>query len=273
MPRQVPPSDSALVRYLLGTLPREDEERFDELSIVDPEFAERLRAIEHDLADAYVRGELSGSDRERWQQRHLISSQGLEDLQLAEALAARERRQAGRRPSLTFFWGLAAAAVVALVTVAAYLAIQRHTAPPASVVATGAPTKAPGAPAALPQPQRTPPAAESLFVALTLAPSTRSLAEPPTLVVPAGTSDVRLTLRLEPNVYSRYDVAIRDLTSSAIVWRAAHLEAGQTADGKALAVTIPAATLQSRRYLISVTGVDADRSEVVGTYPLTVVLE
>ena len=69
------PSDATLVRYLLGTLPREDEERFDELSIVEPGFAERLRAIEHDLADA-TRGAnclnpiVSGMSSDFWR-RHM----------------------------------------------------------------------------------------------------------------------------------------------------------------------------------------------------------
>jgi hypothetical protein len=54
------PLDPLLVRYLVGALPDHETERLDELSVADDEFAIRLRAAEHDLVDAYVRGELSG---------------------------------------------------------------------------------------------------------------------------------------------------------------------------------------------------------------------
>ena len=47
--------------YLLGQLPESETERLDELSITDDECAERIRAVEHDLVDAFARGELAGS--------------------------------------------------------------------------------------------------------------------------------------------------------------------------------------------------------------------
>jgi anti-sigma-K factor RskA len=40
------PDDATLARYVLGTLPAGEAERFDELSIADTEFADRVRAIE-----------------------------------------------------------------------------------------------------------------------------------------------------------------------------------------------------------------------------------
>ena len=46
--------------YLLGQLPESEAERLDELSITDDECAERIRAVEHDLVDAFARGELEG---------------------------------------------------------------------------------------------------------------------------------------------------------------------------------------------------------------------
>ena len=54
--------DRLLTRYLLGALPDEEVERLDELCIVDEELATRLQALENDLVDAYVRGEVSGED-------------------------------------------------------------------------------------------------------------------------------------------------------------------------------------------------------------------
>src|SRR5215470_46098 len=64
------PDDEMLVRYLVGTTTDEETEALDELSIVDEAFAERLRAAEHDLVDAYASGELSVVARGPRQSRH-----------------------------------------------------------------------------------------------------------------------------------------------------------------------------------------------------------
>jgi hypothetical protein len=271
MPTQAPPSDATLVRYLLGTLPHGDEERFDELSVVDPRFAERLRAIEHDLADAYARGELSQPDRQRWERRFLSSPQGRDDLRLAEALAARERRGPVRRPSLPWTWGLAAAAsLAAIATVTSYLIVQRRAMPPAPSSATVAPERRPDIQRTAPEKPNAP-SAEPRFVALTLAPALRSLAEPPRLVIPAGTTEVRLTLRLEPNEYSRYDVSIGDVASHEDIWMVAGIDALRTPDGKVLNAVVPASALRSGRYLVTVRA--GRQREIIESYPLSIVLQ
>src|SRR5262245_30770877 len=65
--------DEQLTRYLLGLLPDEEAQRFDEASIVDDEVAMRLRVVEHDLVDAYVTGTLAGSTLEQFQSQYLAS--------------------------------------------------------------------------------------------------------------------------------------------------------------------------------------------------------
>ena len=66
--------DQLLTRYLLGTLPAEEAERLDQLSIVDEELAARLSAVEYDLVDAYVRGEARGEDLARFESFYLSSA-------------------------------------------------------------------------------------------------------------------------------------------------------------------------------------------------------
>lgn len=66
-------TDARLVDYLLGRLPDEESEPLDELSIADEEFAWRLRAVENDLVDAYVRGDLDTATRERFKVFYLAS--------------------------------------------------------------------------------------------------------------------------------------------------------------------------------------------------------
>jgi hypothetical protein len=50
--------DQYFARYLLGLLPAEATNRMDEMSVVDTAIALRLRVVEDDLVDAYVRGTL-----------------------------------------------------------------------------------------------------------------------------------------------------------------------------------------------------------------------
>jgi len=65
--RDTPLDDQQLVRYLLGLLPPHEADRFDEASVVDDEVAARLRGVEDDLVDAYVRGTLAIDLRERFE--------------------------------------------------------------------------------------------------------------------------------------------------------------------------------------------------------------
>ena len=81
------------VQYLLGTLSESETERLDELSFTDDEFAESLRAAENDLVDAYVRGELSEAERQRFGSHYLGTARKRERVKFAQGLhewAARE---------------------------------------------------------------------------------------------------------------------------------------------------------------------------------------
>src|ERR1700737_3619454 len=80
--------DRVLTRYLLGALPGEEAERFDELSIADDEFASRLSAGENDLVDAYIRGEPSGEHLEQFKSFYLSSPKRREKVTFAEALSS-----------------------------------------------------------------------------------------------------------------------------------------------------------------------------------------
>ena len=56
--------DPQIRRYLLGLLPEHETERLDEASIVDDDFAGRLRMTEADLVDSYARGTLDEETRQ-----------------------------------------------------------------------------------------------------------------------------------------------------------------------------------------------------------------
>jgi hypothetical protein len=125
--------------YLLGALYESEQERLDEMSLTDDEFADCLRVVENDLVDSYVRGELSGDALTRFNSHYLASPGRAEKVRFAESLlafadkAAAEQardtwspettRHAGREASRWFFslprpalqWGLAAAALLILI--------------------------------------------------------------------------------------------------------------------------------------------------------------
>lgn len=80
--------DQALIQYLLGTLSEEEAERMDELSIADDAFAWRLSAVENDLVDAYVRGELGDDDLTQFKKSYLSSPKRLHKVEFAGALSS-----------------------------------------------------------------------------------------------------------------------------------------------------------------------------------------
>ena len=79
-------NDQMMIRYLLGALPEEEREKFDELSIVDDDFALRLSDVENNLVDAYVRGGLSADERRRFSSHYLASSRRRTKTHTAQAL-------------------------------------------------------------------------------------------------------------------------------------------------------------------------------------------
>jgi hypothetical protein len=260
-------TDATLARYVLGDLPENEIDALDQRSIADAEFADRVRAAEHDLADAYARGDLSPQDRLKWERGPGASPEGREQLRLARALLARERRERIEAPRARAprYLGLAAAAIVAL-TIGGMYALRRAPAPdvpPTAAQATPNP-QPPAAPATTPEPS------VPTFVALTLAAPTRSVTEPPVLAIAPATREARITLRLEPADFTRYSVALRDLESKRILWRAGGLVPDASAEGRTLLVTVPADELSAGRLALEVSGMSKRGSELVGSYTLGV---
>jgi anti-sigma factor RsiW len=79
-------NDQLLTEYLLGELPEPDREAIDQLSVTDDEMALRLQVIENDLVDAYVRGELTGSQLEQFNAHYLASPRRRDKVAFARGL-------------------------------------------------------------------------------------------------------------------------------------------------------------------------------------------
>ncbi len=78
--------NNLLMQYLLGGLSEMQVEEFDELSIIDDEFASQLGEVENDLIDAYVQGTLSGQERAQFEARYLTSPRRREKVKFAQSL-------------------------------------------------------------------------------------------------------------------------------------------------------------------------------------------
>jgi hypothetical protein len=80
------PGDAVLLRYLLGALPVDEAEPIEEASVVDEDFAARLNAIERDLVDSYLKGELEGAYLAKFQSWYLSSPLRVQRVDAARAI-------------------------------------------------------------------------------------------------------------------------------------------------------------------------------------------
>jgi hypothetical protein len=76
-----------MVRYILGQVSPEERAGFEERYQADEDLFEELVAAENDLIDAYARGELSGTDRLRFESRFLATPELRERVKFAKSLA------------------------------------------------------------------------------------------------------------------------------------------------------------------------------------------
>lgn len=111
--------DKSIIRYLLGEASQAEQASLEERYFADDEFFEQLLAIEDELSDAYVRGEfpagdkqrgrsrvsleamkgeLSASDKERFERLYLSSPERRQQVEFAKELieAVSERPEAAR---------------------------------------------------------------------------------------------------------------------------------------------------------------------------------
>ena len=293
-----PRLDAQLVQYLLGTLPEEEAERLDALSVADDAFALRLLAIENDLIDAYARGELSGETLSQFKSFYGNTSVRSEKLAFAEALARVARSSAAKaaetkNTTRSFFpiprrgqWGLAAAAAVLLLATG-FLAIQnRHLRSQAlaqqsqrneqwqsELEAQRAATQK--VQAELDRLQAAAASREPLDIAaVLLTPQTRGASQPLTVAVPTGSEMVPLQLELESAEFPQYRVALTDPATGKTIWTSDLRKARSGAKQKTVPIELPRRLLKERNYLLELSGIRANSSpEPLGAYLFHVVLE
>lgn len=280
--------DAVLNGYLLGTIPEEERERLDRLSITEEGLAWRIRALEDDLVDAYVRGELSEEQAPRFRETYLSSPVRRRKVAIAEALLAREARSpATTTPARTMIgrhwraWAVAAAIAVAVP--AAYLFVVPRV-EEKSLVVQSAPTPQP-APAVTKTVQPAPdvaqaPAAPSVAapagpraissVSFLLAAPTRAVGAIEELRIASDVDRVALRLELEFDDFERYRGELRDLQSGAVVWRGDGVTMRKNAEST-IAFELPRVELDTRRYAMELYGINSGApKELIASYPFRV---
>ena len=291
-----------LVQYLLGVLPPEDTERLDEASIVDDDIAARLRRVEDDLVDSYVRGQLSGDTLAQFESHYLASRHRRERVEFARKfLRAVDKVDTETAPvavdappKVGGSKVLATLAVAATLSLAAGGALllqnvrlgrglreaqidrvavdqrardlerQLKELRDANETATKELARA--------RESATTVVREAATVALVLLPQTRSIGPVPTLVMPAVTEQLGFELRLEANDFPSYQVGLRDPSVNTVIWRSGWIAAKSSAGQSAVRVGVPARALKPQHYSLDLSGRrPAGGTEVVGSYAFEIV--
>jgi hypothetical protein len=266
-----PVSDDLMIRYLLRAVPPDEAERLDELSIADDEFASRLSAVEKDLVDGYVRGELSSENLERFKTVYLSSPVLRRKVEFAESflpLADFGQAAAQARPPARGFPSWAMVAAACLVFAAGSLLFYRSPRPAPK------PTSQPAGEAkALPpvQPQPGPPPAATQptppVPAIMLLPQLRGAGPIPVLKLPSGADQALFHLQLESDDLTGYRAALRNPATNQVVWRSGLLHSAGHAEKRVVSVQVTATLFESQNYILELTGVAAGgAAEFAGSY-------
>jgi hypothetical protein len=258
-----PMSETRIVEYLLGRASPDDRERIEDQYMSDPDFLAEVEAVERDLVDQYVRGEIPALHA-AFETGYLVSSSRREKVEFARALHAAPARGRPR-------WHLAAAAAVLIAALGGWFLVadrpesaQEQASVEAPVPSGGAgPPPAPSLPpTALPGTS----AAPRVATVLLLPTLTRDSGATPTLDL-GDAAEVRVQLVLESAEYPAYRAAIRTAGGTEI-WRSDRLTAGRSDAGPTITLILPAASFTSDDYLVRLEGIAANGrvEEMAGYY-------
>jgi hypothetical protein len=279
-------TDEEIVKYLLGTIADERQTLLEERLFADDELHERLQVIEAELAEAYVRGELAGDDRDRFARQVETSTRLRERVEFMQALVravpayavARMPKVSNWRAPAGRLWTVGLAAAAALVVALGALWFSRSQFSPPEPVAQHDPLVQPSpepprppsegspAPPEDTRPAEPPSKPRPSVVALTLAPAAVRGGDANTLQLEPSVRQVRLQMKLAAAESATYDVRIVTVDGNE-VWR----RSGLTARGTNVTADVPASVFAKRDYLVTVSGVDASGKQVdVSEYALRV---
>jgi len=275
--------EAFLVKYLLGDLPPDQEIQVEDRAFADAEYLTALETAEADLIDSYVRGELSQTQRRRFESRFLVSPQRRRKVAFARDLAkvvaevkaatpipatvsgwdALVRLIGGWSPAFQFALALAALVVVvgAVWLVIDNMAMRSRIAglenPPRQIEpkAEPQPNEAKVPPD---NPKGTPPNAIATFI---FVPGVPRGPDGPQQLFTLNTSTqlARIEIQLEArDDYPRYRAELGTTSGDEVLVRG-NLQRIPTAAGYSVAFEIPASALDSGAYELALKGILADQ--------------
>ena len=245
-----------LRRYLLGDLPDEQAQRFEEEFFADDEQFSELLAAEDDLIDAFLEKRLSAADRQRFESRFLTTERGRQKIALGSLL-----RPALREQSVAMPW-IAVAAIVAVLVIAAGLVrelattrshideLEHERASLRSGMAALTTQMKQLQTAAAHSPE--PPKVFSIMLQ-GLERGTSSA----TMILPADAAAADLWLVLPRDAYPRYSATLQTV-DGAPLWHQSSLTSRPVDGRKGILLQVPASMLQPHTFTIAVSGEKPD---------------
>jgi hypothetical protein len=285
-------------RYLLGDVSDAEQTALEQQYFADRETFEQIWALENELVDGYVRGHLTSQERALFERNYLATPKHQQRVAVARALVqtaddtivaeVAEKKDRVIEPAwwsnwLASFWvpqlawgGIAALLLLALggwwylrsTAPTEQIAQQPTSSPAPSVVAptpqSSAPPSTPGQ--ASPKPVPSVQSAVAPVFAVILAGGLRNTGDLQQVVIPRGTKQVRLQMKLEGDDYPTYQIKLRRLGGAETV-----SQAKPAADQQSVAVNLPTSQLATGDYTVTLSGVNrAGEVEEVNRYYLRV---
>jgi hypothetical protein len=277
-----PIDEQLMTDFLLGNLPEEEIERLDEMSLADDDFANRLQAVDNDLVDAYVRGELSGTSLSRFKSNYLRSAKRRETVEFAETLQKQLNKPSHVKRPLEFqatqrakFIWLAVAAAVVIVSFLGYLAFENirlqdqvRELQAEKESSREREQQLQKQIAELKQPPGISKSEDVKLMAFVLLPQTRGINKIPVISLPSDTDYLALTLKMEINDFPDYMAKLKDPATNELIWRSGNLKADKD---NLVEISVPATAFKSQNYFLELTGISkSGAAEVVSSYPFRI---
>ena len=262
--------DERIIRYLLGELNDREQTELEDDCFSNDAFFEHVSAVETELIDAYVRGELPLDARERFEQRCMKSPRQMERIDFARRLLREQRLTEAGRVRRSGWWqrnwappklrrpilAIPLAVVVLVIAVSVAWWIYRPDEGESLRARQGNVEPAPGQNIpVIPKAAESPSfpatkALENVTVGLSLMPGlTRSADEGAELVVPSAATRIEIFVGFEGEDASAYRVVIRT-PEGREVWRESGLKPVQPGSRKVM-TTVAADRLPSGDYVLT----------------------
>ena len=262
------------MRYLLGELTEEECDQLEETCFATPEGFEELEAVEQELMDAYVAGELSPERRLRFESRLVPGEHG--EVQFARALKAalRDRppsvARAGVRGRRGLSAWLPAAAAALFMAAGGWLVLRTPGAPPVSPPSgEQQPTPVGPSPTATSRATGQVDRSRSMFVTLT-AGLTRNESGLRRIVVPAEVERVVFTLVVEGEARTRYGAVLQNASGEDLL-EVKPVQERAAVQARLVDVPVPARALADGDYVLQLQSHDVSgRTEDLAEYAFRV---